>query len=306
MKILISGGVGFIGSNLCLSLVKDGHEVYVIDDCSTGKNWEEIKKIVHRAERLNIASHVIPTRVFCNLEVVFNLVGRTSHSGSMMCPILDAESNLMAPLKILDLVKQFSPEAKVIYTGTRGQYGKILQNPVNENHPINPLDINGINKYAAEQQHILYHKYYGMKTFGLRLTNVFGPRHQMDTPDGVLNWFIAQALRNEPIRVSEALRDALYIDDCIEALKATMYLDDKYAGEVFNIGSGTSISLEEYVKIINKYVPLNYTLLKKENKLEIGTYVANISKFKNASGWEPKCDLTESIKKTIDFYKGKV
>jgi len=306
MKILITGGAGFIGSNLCLSLVNDGHEVYIIDDCSTGKNWEEIKKIANKAERLNIASHVVPTRILCDLEVVFNLVGRTSHSGSMLCPVLDAESNLMAPLKTLHWVKQFSPEAKIIYTGTRGQYGKILHNPVNETHPINPLDVNGINKYAAEQQHVLYHRYYKMKTFGLRLTNIFGPRHQMDTPDGVLNWFIGQALRKETIKVANAYRDALFIDDCVEALKATMFLDDKYAGEVFNIGSGTTISLEKYVKIIESFIPLNYTKLNEKNKLEIGTYVADISKFKEASGWEPKCNLKESIKKTIDFYKGKI
>lgn len=306
MKILITGGAGFIGSNLCLSLVEDGHEVHIVDDCSTGKNWEEVKKIAYRTERLNIATHAIPTRILCDLEVVFNLVGRTSHSGSMTCPVLDAESNLMASLKTLDWIKQFSPNAKIIYTGTRGQYGKILQNPVNEDHPINPLDINGINKYAAEQQHVLYHKYYGMKTFGLRLTNIYGPRHQMETPDGVLNWFIKQALKKEPIRVSDALRDALYIDDCVSALKASMNLEDKYAGEVFNIGSGTSISLEEFVKIIENFVPLDYTTLKQENKLEIGTYVADISKFKNASGWEPKCNLTESVEKTIDFYREKV
>lgn len=305
MKILVSGGAGFIGSNLCLSLLKDGHEVRVIDNLSTGKNCREIHGLVHDFNVIDLSKDYINKKIFENIDLVFNLVGRTSHHGSMSNPALDVCSNTVAPLKILYWANKLCPNAKIIYTGTRGQYGRIQYLPVDELHPINPLDINGINKYAAEQHHVLYAKQYGADTVSLRLTNIFGPRHQTETPDGVLNWFITQAMRGEKISICGGDRDIVFVDECVDALKRAVRLDKSYSGQVFNIG-GRKVSLKDYVETVVKVVPTEYEIVEKENKLEIGDYLADASKFISATGWTlSDLSLEEMIRKTVDFYKGK-
>ena len=306
-KILIIGGAGFIGSNLCLSLAKD-FDVWVIDNCKNNnykKNEEEINKpIGKKFLKENILNKNIDFfEWFNNSDVVFNLVGNTSHINSIKNPNVDIEDNILAPFKVLELSKEICPEAKIIYTGTRGQYGKIKYLPVDENHPIDPVDVNGISKQAAEQYHILYSKLYNMDIISLRLTNIFGPRYQTKTPDGVLNWFITQALRGEKISICGGDRDILYIDECIDALVKTMNLDKSYSGNVFNIG-GRKVSLKEYVEILSRVVKIDFEIMKKEYKLEIGDYLADYSKFNKATGWKPSnIELKEMITETVDFYK---
>ena len=201
------------------------------------------------------------------------------------------------------ITESIDPNAKVIFTGTRGQYGKIQYLPVDENHSLISVDVNGISKNAAEEYHFLYSRQYGMDTVSLRLTNIFGPRHQMETPDGVLNWFIKQALYKEKISIYGGGRDILYVDDCVNALKAAISLDKKYSGQAFNIGSGVKTNLKDYIETLAKIIPIDYEIIEKENILEIGDYVADISKFSNATGWMPSMEpLEDQIKKTIEFY----
>ena len=303
MKILVVGGVGFIGSNLCLSLIKDGHYVKVIDDASTGRNYREISKVVDKFDKYDIVSSQIAGWQFEDMDVIYNLVGKTSHVNSMKKPLEDLRANVIAPFTVLELARLNCPNAKVIFTGTRGQYGKIQYLPVDENHSLISVDVNGISKNAAEEYHFLYSRQYGMDTVSLRLTNIFGPRHQMETPDGVLNWFIKQALYKEKISIYGGGRDILYVDDCVNALKAAISLDKKYSGQAFNIGSGVKTNLKDYIETLAKIIPIDYEIIEKENILEIGDYVADISKFSNATGWMPSMEpLEDQIKKTIEFY----
>lgn len=298
MRILVTGGAGFIGSNLCLSLLEDGHEVYIIDNCSTGKNWDEISRKVHHSYRCDIGKDHI-YGVFRGIDIIFNLVGRTSHGGSMKCPEADVMSNILAPLNVLMYAYRECKDAKIVYTGSRSQYGKIQYNPVDENHPIKPLDINGINKYTTEQYHQLYAEHYGMNITCLRLPNIFGPRHQIDVPDGVLNWFIAQALRGEKIKIYGGIRDILYIDECVSALKLAV----NTSTNTYNIG-GRGVSLNEFVNKINKIIPVDYECIKYTNKLEVGDYIANASKFQEATGWKLSSkSLEDMINETIDHYR---
>ena len=301
MKILVAGGAGFIGSNLCLSLVEEGHQVTVIDDSSTGTNEEEISKVVYKYVDKDVLKGGVE-KLFKNKDIIYNLIGKTSHFSSMTNPLGDIKSNILAPFRVLDLAKNYCPEVKIVFTGTRGQYGKIQYLPVDENHPLIPLDVNGVSKNAIEQYNSLYVRQYNMNIVSLRLTNIFGPRHQTTTPDGVLNWFITQARRREKISICGGDRDILFVDECVDALKKAAALDKSYSGQIFNIG-GRKVSLEDYVKTVVKVVPTEYEMVKVENKIEIGDYLADCSKFIAATGWElSSLTLEEMINKIVEFY----
>jgi len=303
MRILVIGGAGFIGSNLCLSLLQDGHYVKVIDDASTGRNYREISKVVDKFDKYDIITNQTAGWQFEGMDVIYNLVGKTSHIDSMKKPLEDIKENIMAPVTVLEFARLNCPNAKVIFTGTRGQYGKIQCLPVDEKHPLVPVDVNGVSKNAAEEFHFLYNRQYGMDTVSLRLTNIFGPRHQIEKPDGVLNWFIKQALYNEKISIYGGVRDILYIDDCVAALKKAATLDRRFSGQAFNIGSGMKTELKDYIETLVKLIPVEYEVIEKENILEIGDYVADISKFSNATGWQPSIETLENqIKNTIKYY----
>ena len=306
MKALVIGGAGFIGSNLCLSLLRDGYEVSVIDDLSTGRNYKELAGLVHSFRKIDITEEGFGKYwmglPFKNADVVYNLVGSVSHINSMAEPLKDLKANVAAPISVLELVRKNCPETKVIYTGTRGQYGKIQYLPVDENHPLTPVDVNGVSKNAAEQFHFLYSRQYGLDVVSLRLTNIFGPRHQTETQDGVLNWFITQALRGEKISICGGDRDIVFVDECVDALKRAARLDKSYSGQAFNIG-GRKVSLKDYVETVVKVVPTEFEVVEKENKLEIGDYLADASKFISATGWAlSDLSVEEMIRKTVDFY----
>lgn len=306
MKVLVIGGAGFIGSNLCLSLAEEGHNINVIDDLSTGTNYDEVVSIVDQFHAYDVISYKFAKQQFKNIDVIYNLVGNVSHINSMINPMSDLRANVVAPFAVLEMARKICPNTRIVFTGTRGQYGKIQYLPVDENHPLVPVDVNGVSKNAIEQYNSLYVKQYNMNIVSLRLTNIFGPRHQTKTQDGVLNWFITQALRGEKISICGGDRDILFVDECVDALKKAASLDRSCAGEIYNIG-GRKVSLEDYVKAVVKIVPTEFELVKYENKLEIGDYLADASKFINASGWQlSSMSLEEMIQKTVEFYRGKV
>ena len=158
MRILVIGGAGFIGSNLCLSLLQDGHYVRVIDDASTGRNYREISKVVDKFDKYDIVTNQTAGWQFEGMDVIYNLVGKTSHVDSMKKPLEDIKENIVAPVTVLEFARLNCPNAKIIFTGTRGQYGKIQYLPVDEKHPLIPVDVNGVSKNAAEEFHFLYNR----------------------------------------------------------------------------------------------------------------------------------------------------
>lgn len=312
-EILITGGLGFIGSNLAIRLVEKGADVVIVDALisSYGGNLFNIEPIKERVAWVkgDIRNKKIIERLVQEKDIIFNLAGTLSHIDSMTDPMTDLEINCRAQLSLLESVRKFNPAAKIIFAGTRNQYGKAKYLPVDEDHPLEPTDINGINNIAAEKYHLMYTAVYGIKTVSLRMTNTFGPRHQMKHPrQGVLNWFIRQILDGERMVLyggGRQIRDVNYVDDVVSALLLVAQSKTGW-GQAYNLG-GTPVSLVDFVKKVIKVVGRGkYTIQpfpKDREKIEIGDYVASFKKIKKAYGWKPKVSFEEGIKKTVEYYK---
>ncbi len=311
-KILITGGLGFIGSTLAHQLVKMDSDICIVDSLipDYGGNRYNINGIEDKV-KINIADvrdkHSMDYLVK-GKDIIFNLAGTLSHIDSMKDPFTDLEINCRSQLSILESCRKNNRDVKIIFAGTRGQYGKVDRLPVDENHLMHPTDVNGINNVAGESYHILYNNIYGIRAVSLRLTNTYGPRHQMKHPkQGIINWFIRQLIDGQTIKLygnGKQIRDINYVDDVVEAL-LLVACNEKTNGEVFNLG-GTPKNLIDLVKImIDIYNKGNYELVPfKEDlkKIEIGDYVANYDKIKKTIGWKPKVPLEEGLRLTFDYY----
>lgn len=312
-KILITGGLGFIGSNLAIRLVSLGAKVDIVDALipTYGGNLfniESVKDLVKWVKG-DIRDKKLVDGLVEDKEIIFNLAGTLSHIDSMSSPMTDLEINCRAQLSILESVRKLNPKVKIIFAGTRNQYGKAKYLPVTEDHPQEPTDINGINNIAAEKYHLMYTKVYGIKTVSLRMTNTFGPRHQMKhEKQGVLNWFIRQILDGEEVKLfgdGKQIRDINYIDDVVDALLLVAKSEAGW-GQAYNLG-GTPISLLDFVKKTIKIVGSGSFKIvpypKQRKAIEVGDYIASFEKIKKTYGWKPKTSLDVGIKKTIEYYK---
>lgn len=320
-KILITGGLGFIGSNLAIKLVGIGANITIVDALipDYGGNLFNIKSIKDKVKIVkgDIRDKKTIDKLVKDKEIIFNLAGTLSHIDSMTDPMTDLEINCRAQLSLLESVRKLNPEIKIIFAGTRNQYGKAQYLPVDENHPQEPTDINGINNIAAEKYHLMYTHVYGIKTVSLRMTNTFGPRHQMKhSRQGVLNWFIRKIIDGGEIVLygdGKQIRDVNYIDDVVSALLLVAQ-SLKGWGEAYNLG-GTPIALIDFVEkaleiassVRNEVRPRKGIILKpfptKRKQIEVRDYIADWKKMKRVYGWEPKVTLTEGIKMTIEYYK---
>jgi len=313
-KILITGGLGFIGSTLAHRLVDFEAEVTIVDSLipEYGGNLFNIHGIEDRV-KVNIAD--VRDRYSMDYLVqgqhyIFNLAGTLSHIDSMSDPFTDLEINCTAQLSLLESCRKFALSGvKIVFAGTRGQYGKADYLPVDENHLMHPTDVNGINNMAGEWYHILYNNVYGIQAASLRLTNTFGPRHQMKHhKQGIVNWFIRQIMEGETIRLfggGTQIRDMNYVDDVVEALLLAM-AEPNTRGEVYNLG-GFPLSLRDIVeKMIAVYGSGAYEEVpfpKDSMKIEIGDYIASTKKFKEAVGWTPKVSVEEGLRRTFQYYE---
>lgn len=312
-KVLITGGLGFLGSTLAIRLAGLNADVTVIDSLipEYGGNLFNIEPMKHLI-RVNISD--VRDRNSINYLVkdkdyLFNLAGTLSHIDSMRDPFTDLEINCVSQLRILEACRENNPNIKVVFAGTRGQYGKARYLPVDEKHPLNPTDVNGINNNAGEYYHLLYNEVYGIRACSLRLTNTYGPRHQMKHPrQGVLNWFVRQIIDGQKIRIygsGTQVRDTNYCDDVVEAMLLAMLSDDTN-GEVYNLG-GEHLSLIHFVEtLIEVHGSGEYELVPFPDDLktiEIGDYVATYDKFTAATGWIPRVSLREGLGKTLEYYR---
>ncbi len=306
-RVLITGGAGFIGSNLAYRLLELGADVTIIDSMlpNTGANAHNIEAIKNKIKfvQADIRDNIINDLVK-DKDYIFHLAALISHSGSMEDPISDMDINVKGTLNLLEACRKNS-KAVLVYTGTRSQYGTPQYLPVDEKHPCNPKDINGINKLTAESYILLYYKLYGIKSVCLRLTNTYGPRHQMKhSRQGFLNWFIRLAMDNKKIQVfgnGENKRDFNYIDDVIDAL--ILIADKKAYGEIFNLG-GESASILDLAKAVSG-IGGSYELVPypdEVKRIEVGDFIASYDKLKNL-GWKPKTSLKDGIQKTKEFYE---
>jgi len=313
-KVLITGGLGFIGSNLAIKLVKEGAEVTLVDNMLPrhGGNLFNIEQ-VRRDVSINfsdIRDAMSMNYLIRDKDYIFHLAGQVNHIDSIKDPINDLEINCKGTLVLLEACRQFNKNARIIFTGTRGQYGPTTKLPVDETCPMNPKGIYAISNMAAEKMLLVYNDVHQIKGACLRITNTYGPRHQMMHDEyGVLNWFIRKAIDHEAIHIfgdGRILRDFLYVDDLLECILMVGLAEGAY-GDVFNVGSGSPVSFIDLAKKIVKIAgsgSIKFTEFTNERKaLEPGDYCADIGKITKKIGWKPKVPLDDGIKMTVEFYK---
>ncbi|WP_119420935.1 NAD-dependent epimerase/dehydratase family protein [Desertibaculum subflavum] len=312
-RVLVTGGLGFIGSNLARALVERSADVVLVDSLipEYGGNLFNVAGIEDRV-RVNISDvrdphslrHLVQDR-----EVIFNLAGQTSHMDSMADPVTDLEINCVAQLRLLEVCRHHNPGVKIVFASTRQIYGKPDYLPVDEKHLLRPTDVNGINKMAGEWYHILYNNVYGLRSTALRLTNTFGPRMRVkDARQTFLGVWIRAAVEGRAFEVwgGEQLRDFTYVDDCVDALLAAA--DAKAVdGGIFNLGGDRVISLKDLADLVvaangsGSYAIKSFPPERK--KIDIGDYYATDAKFRQATGWRPRVPLDEALRRSIAFYR---
>lgn len=312
-NVLITGGLGFIGSTLSRRLVELGARVTVIDSLipEYGGNRFNIAGIEDRIDvRIaDIRNHEAIDEVIRDKEFLFNLAGQTSHLDSMKNPDADLEINARAQLSILEACRRGNPTIKIVFAGTRQIYGKPDYLPVDEEHPLRPVDVNGINKLAGEMYHILYHKTYGIRTCVLRMTNTYGPRMRVkDARQTFLGIWIRLLLEGQPIKIygdGTQVRDFNFVDDAVEALLLAAGKREA-DGEIFNLGNHEHMTLKELAELLVELHPGGrYEQVEFPSDLaaiDIGDYRADFGKIRNKLGWQPRVGLSDGLKRTIEYY----
>lgn len=313
-RVLVTGGLGFIGSNLSVRLVELGARVTIVDNMMPrlGGNLFNVKEITDHIQ-INFSDvrdeHSMDYLVK-NQDLIFHLAGQVNHVDSIRNPIQDLDINCRGTLVLLESCRKYNQEVKVIFSGTRGEYGASVKLPVGEDHPTNPKGIYAVTNLSAEKMVLVYDDVHKISGTCLRITNTYGPRHQMTHDEyGVLNWFIRKAIDDELIPVfgdGHILRDFLYVDDLVDCFLQVAAYPAAF-GEVFNVGTGIPISFIDLAKKIVEVAgsgKVAFTEFTKERKeVEPGDYYTDISKVRKVVGWTPKTDLSEGLKKTIEFYR---
>jgi UDP-glucose 4-epimerase len=313
-NILITGGLGFIGSNLAARLVAEGARVTLCDALieGYGGNPANIREIASRVEvdSSDVRDAAAMERLVAGRDVVFHLAAQVSHVMSLSNPYPDIDINIKGTAVVLEACRARNPGAVVVRSGTRGQYGPAVRLPVSEETPSDPRGIYEISQLSAEMICRTYTRIHGIRTVPLRLTNVYGPRGQMKHSQfGVVNWFARLALEGRPIPIfgsGRILRDFLYVDDCVDALVAAA-ASPAAVGEVLNVGHDRPSTFLEVAETLRALVPgtrIEFTDFTPERKAqEPGDFVSDITKIRRLLGWEPKVALPEGLSRTIAFYR---
>lgn len=313
-SVLVTGGLGFIGSNLARRLVSLGAKVTVVDSLLPqygGKQFNiaglENKITVNIADVRDPHSmeHLVRGRHF-----IFNLAGQVSHLDSMRDPFTDLEINCRSQLSILESCRKNNPDVRIVHSGTRQIYGKPQYLPADENHPIDPVDVNGVNKVAGEWYHMVYHRAYGMRATSLRLTNTYGPRMRVtDARQTFLGIWIRRAIEGSEILVygdGEQRRDFTFVDDAVEALLLAG-ASDEAIGQIYNLGGSEVVSLKSLAEtLIGIAGGGSYRLVPfpaEQKAIDIGDYFGNYNKIRRALGWEPTTPLEAGLRRTLDYYR---
>jgi len=313
-RILITGGLGFIGSNLARRLVELGAEVLLVDSLipDYGGNLFNIADIEDQV-RVNVADvrdEYGMNYLVQGQDVIFNLAGQVSHLDSMCDPYTDLEINCRSQLSILEACRKHNLSVKIVYAGTRQIYGRPQYLPVDEGHPINPTDINGVNKLAGEWYHIVYHRVHGLRTVSLRMTNTYGPRMRVkDARQTFIGWWLRQIVAGQELQIfgdGRQVRDFNYVDDVVEALLLAA-VNPAADGQIYNLGGDEPINLLDLAELL---IELNdggsYRIIPfppDRKRIDIGDFYGNYTKIRTQLGWRPSVPLREGLEQTIAFYR---
>jgi UDP-glucose 4-epimerase len=313
-KVLITGGAGFIGSNLAIRLVELGAQVTVVDAMlpDYGGNLFNLRSIRDQI-RLNFSDVRDPNimrYLVRGQDYLFHLAGQMDHVLSLTDPFPDIDINIKGTAVVMEACRYENPQIRMIYTGTRGQYGHAVSLPVSEEAPTRPTGIHEVSRLAAESIVKIYHDIHQVRSVMLRLTNIYGPRAQMrHSRYGVANWFIRLAVDDDTIKVfgqGNIQRDFLYVEDAVQALLMSAACDDAY-GQVFNVGVDHPTTFQELAEVIVEVAQTGhweYAPFSAERKAqEPGHYYSDISKIRRVVGWEPETPIHDGVRTTVEYYR---
>jgi UDP-glucose 4-epimerase len=312
--VMITGGLGFIGSNLARALVDLGANVLLVDSLipDYGGNLFNVDGLAGRVQ-INVADirqQSTMNYLVRDRDVIFSLAGQVSHIDSMRDPYTDLEINCRSQLTVLEACRNHNPGVKVVFAGTRQVYGRPDSLPVTERHLVRPTDVNGINKAAGENYHLVYNNVFGVRGCSLRLTNVYGPRQLIShARQGFIGWFIRLAIEDRTIQIygdGSQLRDFVYVEDAADAfLRAGA--SDACNGEVFNVGGDEAISHRDLAALLVQVAgsgQVRYVDWPADKKaIDIGSFYADSTKFKTTTGWAPAVPLADGLRRTVAYYR---
>lgn len=316
-KVLITGGLGFIGSSIAHVCVRHGARVTIVDACLEPYGWnvaniEEVKKDLEFIKG-DVRDRALMRRLVPAQDIIFHMAAQVGREISMENPELDTEINCNGTLNILEACRYSRNAVKVVFAGSRGQIGEPTYLPVDENHPQNPTDVYGINKMTAEKYLFLYSHVYGFPVVSLRLNNVYGPRCQMHAGFyGILNWFMANAMMGKAITVygeGKQTRDYVYISDVVDAFIRAA-ISERANNQVYFVGSGVETVFldmaKEIVCAVGKGEIVHVPFPKTREAIDIKRFVITYKKIQDAVGWQPQLDLATGVRKTFEFYEKKL
>lgn len=313
-RVLITGGLGFIGSSLAIKLIDLNAEVTLLDGIipNLGANFFNIEPIKNKVEVViaNLSDRSSTDYHVRNKDIIFNIGMHSSHLDSMKDPLFDLNTNVAPQLSFLESIRHNNPKVRIIYIGSRAQFGKVSSFPINEMTPLFPADIYAAGKQVVEWYHFLYSNICGLQSTSIRLGNTYGPRHQMKHAKyGVQNYLLRLAIDGEEIQIfgsGKQLREMIYIDDTIEAL-LKLAINDKTINNYYCIGTDETVTFLELVKQIisaagsGRYRHVDWP---EERKIiEVGDVRTDFSKLKKDTGWSPQISLNEGLKMTAEYYK---
>jgi nucleoside-diphosphate-sugar epimerase len=313
-KVLVTGGAGFIGSNLAIRLVELGASVTIVDsfDPACGANAFNLEPVKRDIELItgDCADMELMRRVVRGRSHVFSLAGQVSHLQSMQDPFSDLRMNAVGPLTVLEACRMENREARIVYSGTRQAYGRPEVLPLVETQMLKPVDVNGVNKMAGEWYHMVYHQAYGMQTVSLRIVNTYGPRQLVKhAGQGFIGWFVKLAIDGDEIQLfgdGQQLRGFNYVDDVTEALLAAG-TNPAVVGSYYNLGGIKPFTLETLVQVLLRITGKgSYRLIPfppEKKAIDIGSVYSSWMKFHFATDWQPRVSLEEGLTKMVEYYQ---
>lgn len=317
VPVLITGGLGFIGSNLAIRLVEAGAKVTIVDPSipGCGANLHNIAPIRDQVEVIDRDCGDADEfgDAIRTASVIFNLAGEISHIHSMQFPERDLLINTVSQLRFLQACVRHNPGVRVVYAGTRQVYGKPDYLPIDESHPVRPVDFNGVHKYAANMYHLMLSRSGQLDAILLRLTNVYGPRMSLQIPcQGFLSTFLRLIITGRDLDVfgtGDQLRDPMFVDDAVEAFMISG-LAKTPEDRTFNVGGTRARTLKQIAEICAR-VGGNSTVNMRpfpadRASIDIGSYCTDSSRIRKTLGWKPVTDFEDGVTSTVAFYRSQL